>query len=645
MKKKLMSVLLVIALVITTFGGCDLISVNTERDMAQIVATVTTSENDVAYSDEIYKRDLVSMFNSTGYYYVQQYGKTYEETYDLLMQSLVSRKIMLQEAKRYYTTSVNPSGSTEIEKYLLAWEIEKAKYDVRVSVNGLLDSFEEDIISNLTANIEESETVDDTYLQWEGYKETLRTVLTSADADDEEEIADEDYLTDKYTKYALNLKDISEVEGSTAETRKKAYNKMVKAIDYYNLLGDSTFTNFESSMFFVDELKSQFEQNLLTKYVDFIKNSVTLDTADASADSAIKISYDNILEKYLEKYNSQKSIYSASVSDYKTALEALTEDTYLLYNPYDNYGFVYNILIPFDAVQTYDYDLIKNDRSFYEVNSGLSYDDQLRMARKDILENVEGSDLRASWITNGYDFDLDTKLFGEKMYTDTDVYTGYPFNGTVVDTENKTADGDTIYNINSNKLSINDIVENEFLGLFGTDVTYTKNANFYTENNPDVDDFYYLYTGKVNDNLTKALAQVNDFMFAYSTDTGCFNKYLGYAYPNSSEFVSEFSRACEYVINAGEGSFAVVATDYGWHIVYCTKTVQKTSAGEYVSEYTLKPEEFGVEGTFTQKFAEEILTTMQSDHYTEIQSGITTKQNTDDNVKTYAKLYKDLILD
>jgi hypothetical protein len=643
MKKKLMSVMLVIALAISTFGGCDLISTDTERDMAQVVATVTTGEN---YSDDILKRDLVALFNSTGYYYVQNYGKTYAETYELLITSLIERKITLQEAKRYYTTSVNPQGLTDIEKYLEKWEIEKSRYDVKVSVNELLDSFEKSIIENLAANDEDTDTVDETYLKWEGYKETLRTVPTSADAEDEEEIADEDYLTDKYTKYSINLSSISEVKGSTAETRKKAYKKMVTAIKYYNLLGDTVFTNFEGSDFFKDEFKSQMEQALLTKYIDYIKDQVTLDTDKATENPAITLYYNDILQTYQDIYDKQKEDYTASVSDYKTALEALTKDTYLLYNPYENYGFVYNILIPFDTAQTYAYNLMKK-LTYVENDGGLSSADQLRIKRKSLLKDVTGSDLRASWITNGYNFDLDTLLFEDKMYTDTDLYKGYPFNGTVVDNGTVTKDGDTVYKINSKKQNITEIVENEFMGLFGTDVTLLKDntTNFYTEKDPTKDDFYYLYTGKVNNNSEETLAKVNDFMFAYSTDTGCLNKYLGYAYPNSSEFVAEFSRACEYVIGQGEGSFAVVATDYGWHIVYCTKTVQKTSDGEFVNEYTLNQDEFGVEDTFTQKFADEFLTTMQTKYYNQKKAELTTKFNISDYVKTYANKYKDLILD
>lgn len=62
----------------------------------------------------ILKRDLVAYFLNTGYTYVSSYGYTYEQTFNLLMDNLVSRKIMVQYAMAYY---FERGADAEDEKY------------------------------------------------------------------------------------------------------------------------------------------------------------------------------------------------------------------------------------------------------------------------------------------------------------------------------------------------------------------------------------------------------------------------------------------------------------------------------------------------------------------------------------------------
>ena len=77
-----------------------------------------------------------------------------------------------------------------------------------------------------------------------------------------------------------------------------------------------------------------------------------------------------------------------------------------------------------------------------------------------------------------------------------------------------------------------------------------------TNNDGEVDSYgnFVKYVGKVNGIDTapanyfnkeskgyKALSAVNELMFAYSTDTGCLNTYMGYAVsPYGTDFVPEF---------------------------------------------------------------------------------------------------------
>ena len=118
--KKTAALALSIAL-LTGSSACSFFPTNNEKDLKQTVADVNISDSlrgDGKYSahadsvkkliesgdlnSKISKSDLVAAFLSTGYMYVESYGYTYEDTFNMLMDSLVSRTIVTQYAVAYY---------------------------------------------------------------------------------------------------------------------------------------------------------------------------------------------------------------------------------------------------------------------------------------------------------------------------------------------------------------------------------------------------------------------------------------------------------------------------------------------------------------------------------------------------------------
>ena len=72
MKKLLLKIVTVItaaAVTMGVFSGCGLFTVNTDRDMRQLVATVQIDSS--VNPENIYKRELVAGYISYGYYYLQ----------------------------------------------------------------------------------------------------------------------------------------------------------------------------------------------------------------------------------------------------------------------------------------------------------------------------------------------------------------------------------------------------------------------------------------------------------------------------------------------------------------------------------------------------------------------------------------------
>ena len=167
----------------------------------------------------------------------------------------------------------------------------------------------------------------------------------------------------------------------------------------------------------------------------------------------------------------------------------------------------------------------------------------------------------------------------------------------------------------------------------------------------DYSKFVY-YTGKVDlgevkssdyfnkESLSyKALSAVNELMFAYSTDTGCLNTYMGYAVsPYKTDFVPEFEYAAQYAVQEGVGTYVVCGTDYGWHIVYTSFVYD---GGDVYGGYNAAEKE--VEGTFSNLFYESLKATAATTHTSEVENNVLNKYNNDDSVTRYTSRYKDLL--
>ena len=112
--KKTAALLLGLALTVGA-TGCNFVVTDSQADLKQIVAHVDVTNTLAADKDlkdfakeldkiiakggmttDIPKRDLVAYFLSVGATYVQNYGYSYKDTVNMLMDGLVNRKIMAQ---------------------------------------------------------------------------------------------------------------------------------------------------------------------------------------------------------------------------------------------------------------------------------------------------------------------------------------------------------------------------------------------------------------------------------------------------------------------------------------------------------------------------------------------------------------------
>lgn len=698
-KKALISTTLA-AVVTLGATACGCVTVN-EADVKRVVSTVnisgTSDFNDefgseyaAAVTDEvILKRDLISSFLTTGYSYVQS-GYSYSDVFDMLSDSLVENAAVTQYAIVYVLRDKIDKGEvtlseytaedkTEQERYiyLLGGEdsigVKTAKYTVNAALNSTLDSYEESFIE---------EEDDDSYTGTD-----TRTTPTNVDT------LKDDYIPEEYNVYTgigeyllKNAGDEYEpLDGTNRNTRRKAYNSFVSYLkSNYLLTSDDTDTQDVWKLSYVQEMyTTQLQQQIITEFSDLFEDEkeAVIDKTDNDVYTYIANRYEKLLKDQTENYE--------DTDTFESALDSISDTSYILYSPSTDgedgqYGFVYNILLPFSTAQSAEltgFQYYRDNKDSYTYND-YYYD------RNRLLENITTTDQRSAWFNGETDYSFDASesgldyygksdgrdyLFFENNLTMTDKYEAldkyvglYSYNGTV----KENSDGSCT--LIPNKLTIDGMIE-EFSGyidyVLGTNgnVEWNKNESYYTTSDfmkdgskDDIDYSKFVYgTGKVNigdsssERYTadmfskdsaryKVLSAVNELQYAYTTDTGVLSNYIGYSVTaDTTSYVKEFEYAAWEAIGRGAGSFSVCATDYGWHLIYVTETYT-VSGGNHYEKVSFTKTSVEAEGTFENLFYTWVKDSDLSNEATLKRSEIVRNYVNDDTVTTDSDVYADL---
>ncbi len=550
MKKKIISVVTVIlALVMTAsvFGGCDLVSVNNVRDMNQVVAVVKTDES--APEEKIYKKDMYWAYMSYGYYYVQNYGYTAANVFQMIFDNLVEARILVQEACRTFnkTEGKNLTGAElyQAENYLDEEEKTEALYNTIQSINGLIDNFD---------NLHDHE-----HAETEETTGETRTAPTDA-ANYEKELGMDDW--NEYIQ--TGIRSDKDEDGNESVTRKNAYNRALKYLQNQGLLGsdfDFAKSDIKDSEFYKSTLKSNYESFLVENYENYVKEEIMS-----------KLNAQTLADNYAEMYEAQKG---TSQTDYESALGSASLTSPVVYNPYSGYGYVYNLLLSVDSYQEAEIKAIEaTDKA------------EVQKQRNAILAKTTVTDLRSSWITAGYDFDYDNKCFtGDYALAEK----ALSFQGDVawLNEADKPEKEDDEYTEEYEITYLKRFGLDEFIAymddyLYGKTVTGTSSEKYYRD-----------VTETVAEADTKEFRnRIQDLMFAFSGDPGSLNTYQGYVvypkarYNGSDKYVAEFTEAAIDLITNGKlGNYKVVGTDYGYHVMFYSETVTVNSGYSTLWDY------------------------------------------------------------
>ena len=703
--------------------GCDFIRTNSMKDLEQTVATVNISKmlseeagaeelNDIldigGVGKDIPKRDLVSYFMSIGYQYVQNYGYTYKDTFNMLLDMLVTRKIVTQYAVAYYLTKERTKQSAEncatyIEAQLVAAKTErekellKAHPEVSAMKYFLTESYINPETKEITAEKQDlwDKTLYKMYSAINNSLDSTEEAYLAASNEDHDHAAartkptnagvekSDFYIAprivdgeeDRYEVYTgLNKNGIpygyEALDGSTVTTRKKAYSAFIGNLDDNGLLKkDDNTSNLKEMEYYYVELTGYLEQALIEKYTDDLI---------AKGEGELTTAYLN--GRYTQAYNAQKLAYDKDPAAFETAIGSISDTNYVMYSPVANYGFVYNILIPFSEEQN----------RLYKAEEARSVSDaDLYKYRTTLLENVRAKDLRTSWFdehdhansafvaegikyyNNGKNSNylfFEDNLTNSERYEELKVYNGqYPFNGSVEKKDNG------VYKLKANTMTIDGFLK-EMEGYLNYavgagSVGSTKKWDTYVsvnDDNNDKNDKYLLnedktfadysqfiyYSGKVDVGTVtaanyfnpetkgyKAAAAFNELMFAYSTDTGCLNTYMGYVVsPFKTNFVPEFECAAQWAVAQGAGTYVVCPSTYGWHIIYVTYAYGE---GDVYGGYNA--DDADVEGTFSNLYAEAMKEQYSAEYATDEQNRLVLEYDNETCVVRDQKTYQDLL--
>ena len=754
MKKKLIrivSLVMTAMLALGLFSGCSLgifsdmgiLVTDNQRDMQQVVAevnlgkdktsleesfsllseelnsTVADQLDKVLTTDEISKRDLVAYFMSYGYNYYSQ-NNSYTATFEQVMQDLVDRKIMSQFATVYYlnagevlvdrdnvtikdgyvdisgTDGMKMNGEISLDGYLSAIEgktgdeaavagysylltdaeIKYATYVIMVSVNSAIDSYEEDYIKaedETTSSTETRTTPTGANTLPDGYYPT-------------KEDGSIDYAIYTGSNSASECGEYEKKEGSTSYTRSRAYAQFIHALRENYLIGEDEkdVTDVTALSYFTTELKSQLEQMLINKFY-----------ATLAYKAAQTMSATTLQESYQTLLNSQEA--STESSSFTTTMDSLSDTSFVVYSPENRkFGFVYNILLPFNTNQTKLLDSIRYTDGTKEYYAA-------RNTNAGLLSSVEAKDQRASWFNGSEDYSFEATgdyyknaynsaegktnyLFFKDSYVENgegiERYAGkYPFNGTAekkddgtykltynlldidgfIDemesyigyvTENSSVASGKYYSGTLDNLAQWNAADKESSTFYSVTADYfPKDANGIIDQSANI-----YYKGSVSNlgftadgaldkttNSYKVISAVNELMFAYSTDTGCLNSYLGYsiaAKEEATSYVAEFEYAAQQAVNdgAGVGNYYVVATDYGWHIIYVSFVY---TGGEVYGGFDYN--ERNTEGTFSYYFYQSKKSSTVTEYGNNKETMIRYNANNDTVVTLHKDRYEDLL--
>lgn len=363
MKKKIVALILTVALISTFFVGCTLFETDADRDYHQVVANVTYNTKDSGtLSAVVYKGEVKTQINMYVSYLSAQLGWDADQIVEYCYNNVARQKLMLLYAQEYlYLNKLVPDSfpydklgewndyknkdvKNYVEAYAMFLTVDELRYCIE-NVNKQFDDSWKDLIEDReeeeskndgnngeTASGEDEDKVDDSDLLEARAQKDRKT---EDDEDDEYEVNEsiktrEDivkYFADKYD--LVDKMDVSKL--SDAYFFNYAGTLVKKEVGSKKKIMSSTLNelkkNVENQYMDYDYfLVQQMQSRIIAKYTDHVG---TVDEIIRKVNDNYKDRYNGLVEDALTSYNTEdNSAYNTAVGD-KTFAYATPSKDYL----------------------------------------------------------------------------------------------------------------------------------------------------------------------------------------------------------------------------------------------------------------------------------------------------------------------------
>ncbi len=333
MKKKIFTFVAVVIVLSLALAGCNMFTVDAEREFNQVVATVEyhDEERDVTLSADVTKQEFEAFFMQNFQTYSYYYGFTAEECADEFINILSKQKMLIMLASIEFTKA-------NLDVPNLVYNEKTFNYDYESYANQLLailEPHEQLNIKNATNKMFE-----------DSFEEAVKVLvdkdkLANEDKDDTDK--DEDALDARPVQPTKDDKDFTEKDGITIED--------VKAeVDFFTAnKPDKDSTEFEKEAY--DDITKNLETEFRNYYYYLTKQAETILTTKYTEKHGVDESDDltaGVESKYKFSVTSQSQLYK-DAAGYKSALEGEDAGDILVHN--GQYVQIKSILLKFTEEQ------------------------------------------------------------------------------------------------------------------------------------------------------------------------------------------------------------------------------------------------------------------------------------------------------
>ena len=440
--KKILTSLCALTLCVLCLTGCSWLQIDKAKYYNEVVVTVGDKE--------FTKKDLVDAFSNYGYQYYQSYGYSLEESVNQTIKSMIDRSLLMDVVKKEIDND-EKYKFTEQEKL----EIRKQVFDY---MQDSINTFETKIRKEWDMEVEfdEETTTESLRKQEEEYTPSTKFEIVTID--------------EKTTYQVLRAEDEAE-KIYVPDNLPLHFSKDYRIVTDKKV-SDEAWTRYIKSLqdLAKSEGRSTKEEDVLLheeqRLIDLMTNNKYLEKYEARFFDTIDVNTEAVLKYYKEQYKSQLQIYTASESQYHTAMESASSN-YIYYhvNSGNEYVNVKHILINFtqeqkDQIKTLD--TLKDNGSISEAD----YNTQVQRIANKTMSTFEMSEELFNKYGATYNF--------QKVTGKTNTYTAY-----ASDIYNFVKDYATGVNLKEKSQKFNELVYvfNDDGGFMNSEFDYVVNLD------------------------------------------------------------------------------------------------------------------------------------------------------------------------